>query len=240
MISSETIRKFAVENQTTEINILREYLQNLFLSYLYQEHGSENILFKGGTALRLIWQSPRYSEDLDFTGFAIREKSIENIIKRTLIGVNRENVDMKITESKSTSGGYLSIIEGVVGVWESRILIEVSLRPKKQVEKDAILITNPFIPSYIVFSLPENQIVQEKINALLKRKNPRDFFDLYFILRKRLSIKIIASHKNKLMDETKKIDNKAISRELKIFLPQSFWPVLNKFRENLIKELERI
>lgn len=238
MISSETIKEFTVKNQTTEMNVVREYIQNLFLSYLYQQDRSEQILFKGGTALRLIHESPRYSEDLDFTGFVIKEKDIETILKRTLVAVNREGIDMKITESKSTSGGYLSIIEGTAGEWKPRILINVSLRPKT-VEKEAVLITNPFMPPYLVFSLPENQMVLEKINALLKRKKPRDFFDLYFILRKGISRKIVASHKNKLMSEIKEIDDKAISRELKLFLPRSFWPVIRNLRENLIRELER-
>lgn len=110
---------------------------------------------------------------------------------------------MRITESKSTYGGYLAIIEGTAGDWKPRILINVSLRQKK-VEKDAVLITNPFMPPYLVFSLREDLLVLEKISALLKRKKPRDFFDLYFILRKGISRKIAASHKNKLMGEIKK------------------------------------
>jgi len=238
MISSETIKEFAVRNQTSEMNVVREYIQNLFLSYLYQQDRSEQILFKGGTALKLIHKSPRYSEDLDFTGFVIREKDIETILKRTLVAVNREGLYMKFTESKPTSGGYLSIIEGTAGEWKPRILINVSLRPKT-VEKEAVLIANPFMPPYLVFSLPEDQMVLEKINALLKRKKPRDFFDLYFILRKGISRKIVVSHKNKLMSEIKEIDDKAISRELKLFLPRSFWPVIRNLRENLIRELER-
>lgn len=239
MISSETINEFAVKNQTTEMNIVREYLQNLFLSYLYQQDGSERILFKGGTALRLVYQSPRYSEDLDFTGFDVKERDIESIVKRTLTEVNREGLDMKITESKSTSGGYLCIVEGSVGEWEPRILINVSLKAGK-VENDAVLITNPFIPSYTLFSLREERMVKEKINALLQRKKPRDFFDLYFILRKGISRKTVASHKNRLMDEIKRIDNKAISRELRVFLPRSFWPVVRNLGENLKKELGKI
>lgn len=44
-------------------------------------------------------------------------------------------------------------------------------------------------------------VKEKKINALLQRKKPRDFFDLYFILRKGISRKTVASHKNRLMDE---------------------------------------
>ncbi len=238
MISSEAIRKFAVRNQTTEMNIVREYLQNLFLSYLYQQAGSDHILFKGGTALRLIYGSPRYSEDLDFTGSFIEGGNLEPLIKKTLLEVNREGLDMKITESKSTSGGFLSVIEGSASEWNPRILINVSLRSRKA-GGEAVLISNPFMPSYLVFSLRENLMVREKINALLTRKKPRDFFDLYFIIREGVSRGVIVSHRNKLLNAIEGIDNKSISNELRMFLPRSFWPVIRNLRENLLKEMKR-
>ena len=238
MISSETIKEFALKNQTTELNIAREYLQNLFLSYFYQQDRSETILFKGGTALKLIHQSPRYSADLDFSSTVATERDITSVIEKTMIEVNREGVDMSIIETKLTSGGYLAILEGNVGEWKISILINISLRPKK-VEKEAVMITNPFMPSYLLLSLQEDLIVLEKISALLDRKKPRDFFDLYFMLRAGMSRKIVAAHKAKLMGEVEKIDDKAISNELKLFLPRSYWPVLREFRKSLLKELKR-
>jgi len=101
------------------------------------------------------------------------------------------------------------------------------------------MITNPFLPSYLLLSLQEDLIVLEKISALLDRKKPRDFFDLYFMLRAGMSRKIVAAHKAKLMGEVEKIDDKAISNELKLFLPRSYWPVLREFRKSLLKELKR-
>src|SRR3989338_1779982 len=68
MLSLESLREFTKKYQTKETNVLREYVQHLFLSSLYRFPGSERLLFKGGTALRIIYQSPRFSEDLDFTG----------------------------------------------------------------------------------------------------------------------------------------------------------------------------
>jgi predicted nucleotidyltransferase component of viral defense system len=238
MISSETIKELAIKNQTTEMNVVREYIQNLFLSYLYQQDRSEHILFKGGTALRLIHESPRFSEDLDFTGSGISAIEIESLIKKTQLEVSREGLDMKITESKKTSGGYLSIVDFTAGEWKSRIIVNISLRTGK-VEGDAIMVSNPFIPPYLIFSLPEDQLVLEKVSALLQRGKPRDFFDLYFILRKGLSRKTVISNRNRLLSAIRKIDDRTITRELKHFLPRSFWPVLRNFRDTLTKELGR-
>jgi predicted nucleotidyltransferase component of viral defense system len=42
----------------------RDYVQLHFLSTLFAR--SQALLFKGGTALRVLYRPPRYSEDLDF------------------------------------------------------------------------------------------------------------------------------------------------------------------------------
>ena len=68
MLSRENLKEFTDKYQTIEKNVAREYVQHLFLSLLYKIPSSEKLLFKGGTAMRIIYQSPRFSEDLDFTG----------------------------------------------------------------------------------------------------------------------------------------------------------------------------
>jgi len=242
MISFDVLKRISAKDQTTEMNIAREYLQNLFLSYFYQNEYTEHILFKGGTALRIIHQSPRYSEDLDFTALRIKADNVENAVKKTIDDIGREGLNVRMTESKFTSGGYLGIVESTIGEFETRIQIEVSMRsPGKAQEKEGnvVLITSQFMPPYTLSSLSDDAIVSEKICALLARKKPRDFFDLYFILRSRLSRKTVAEHKEKLILETRSIDNKEIGRELKVFLPRKHWNILGNFREQLIRELER-
>ncbi len=68
MLDSEYLKKLALKFQTRQENIVREYLQHLFLSFLYKLKGSENLFFKVGSALRILYQNPRFSEDLDFSG----------------------------------------------------------------------------------------------------------------------------------------------------------------------------
>ena len=78
MISQESLTQAARSQQTTELNVAREHCQHLFLSAFYRQAGSEQAMFKGGTALRIVFGSPRFSEDLDFSGFGIPVDSIEN------------------------------------------------------------------------------------------------------------------------------------------------------------------
>lgn len=66
MIAEAFVRQVAVKWQTTDLNVWREYLQHQFLANFYRNEAAAAIHFKGGTALRIIHRSPRFSEDLDF------------------------------------------------------------------------------------------------------------------------------------------------------------------------------
>ena len=54
------------ENQLIGRSLVREYLQARILLSLQQAGASIPLAFHGGTALRFLYQLPRYSEDLDF------------------------------------------------------------------------------------------------------------------------------------------------------------------------------
>src|SRR3989339_883971 len=157
MLDKNQITKIATNLQTTEYNTAEEYCQHIFLSQFYQLPSSERVFFKGGTALRIVFASPRFSEDLDFSS------------------------DLMIKH----------------------------LQP-----------------------------VSEKIQATLTRKNPRDFFDIYFLLRSRL---IIPSQKKDLLKIKTLIEKSEInfSRELKQFLPISFHNIIKDFKKTLVNEINR-
>src|SRR4030042_4590178 len=112
MIAQETIQKLATQQQTSEFpNIVREYFQNLFLSQLYKIEGAENILFKGGTALKIIYGSPRFSEDLDFSIFGIEQyqqkKFIEDIFAKGLVEIERIGIKVELGPKPGpTKEGY--------------------------------------------------------------------------------------------------------------------------------------
>jgi len=59
--------------------ILTEYLQCEVLDSLFEM--SPNLHFIGGTALRLLHNLPRFSEDLDFDNFNLKQENIAKTIK---------------------------------------------------------------------------------------------------------------------------------------------------------------
>ena len=50
-----------------KLNVIREYLQAYVLKILYAQGFFRSTAFIGGTALRFLYDLPRYSEDLDFS-----------------------------------------------------------------------------------------------------------------------------------------------------------------------------
>jgi len=246
MITRQFITEIATKLQTTESNTAREYCQHLFLSYFYKKPKSEKILFKGGTALRIIFKSPRFSEDLDFSAInegTITIPEINQLIDETLTGIKNEGIECeKILNAGTqgeTTGGYFAIIKLKMLDFNSEIRLQISFRSPNETISNTVLIQNDFIAPYVITFLTESLLVSEKIQALLARKKPRDFFDLYFILRHNELVKFIPSIpnlKNQLLDIINQ--EEGIEKELKIFLPVSYQTLLKDFKERLQKEIE--
>lgn len=237
MIKRGTIENFAKKFQTNDQNITNEYFQHLFLSNFYQNKEARDIVFKGGTALRIIYNSPRFSEDLDFSSRKIRSNEIESLLLNTLNKIEKEGVSVKITEAKTTTGGYLGIIKFKDGKYSSILKLEISFRDKKAVG-EAITTSSEFGLPYIIFAINKKDLFEEKIQALLSRSKPRDYYDLYFLIRSNL---LTADQKNLVIEAKNKLRNTKIdfSRELNNFLPKSHWPIIKDFRNHLVSELEK-
>lgn len=242
MIEKRMIQQIADRYQTTVDNIVREYFQHLFLARLYQEKGSEKLLFKGGTALRIVWNSPRFSEDLDFTGVNVRISDIEEIMQDTLAKIEQSGVETGIDESKATSGGYLAIFDFQTAEYRSRIQIEISLRKGKKIQGSSALIQSDFVPAYTLIYLNEAVLVGEKIQACLTRGKERDFYDLYFILRGRMAFQEVFIQEKNLKQKLINAVNKGgrdFRHELKQFLPVNQHLIIKGFPGALVREIER-
>jgi len=246
MITRQFIADTATKYQTTEGNVAREYCQHLFLSYFYKKPKSEKVLFKGGTALRLIFKSPRFSEDLDFSAInsgTITISEINELIESVMADMKNEGIECEKKVNPGTqgetTGGYFAIIKMKMLEFDSEIRLQISFRSPNEAISSTTLAQNDFIAPYVMIYLTESLLVSEKIQALLERKKPRDFFDLYFILRSNSLVKFIPKTPN-LKNQLIEIINqeKGVENELKIFLPVSYQTLLKDFKDRLQKEIE--
>ncbi len=205
MISVENLEKLSRQYHTSVFpTIVREYFQHLFLSELYKLPDSENLLFKGGTALHIIYGSPRFSEDLDFSLFRInahqKKEYVENLFSNVLAKIEKIGIKVDISKkSDITAEGYFGDANFQIYDYPTvNVIINISSRNGRDIKEEVDIIANDFIPAYNVLHLPKSELVEEKIfSALIQRKKPRDFYDLYFIMRKGM---LSSEHKKKLSE----------------------------------------
>jgi len=240
MMRIEEIQKLSTKYQTIPLTIAREYCQHNILYNLFNQKGSENLLFKGGTALRIIYQSPRFSEDLDFTGVkGISYYEIENILTNMLKNLSDWGFNVDIDETKKTTGGYLAIINFSFYQLKFVIKIEISFRQLRSKIKKAITsVSNDYIHTYDIIHLPQEKIIDGKISALLDRSKPRDWYDLYFFLRQRMLTPRQKKILPKILSKLEKI-KMDFKKELKEFLPYSHQLIIKDFRNILLTEIKK-
>jgi len=236
MLTRANLEQFTKQSQINPENVVREYCQHLFLSFLYQQPKSDRLLFKGGTALRIVFHSPRYSEDLDFTGIKITSAEIEELFMNTLVGIEKNGIHVELKEGKATSGGYLGVIEFDIYDKKIEIYFEVSLRNSRRIVGIRQLIDNDYIPPYTLVCLPCDVLVQGKIEALLDRHKPRDFYDYFFLL----SGNYPAARESDNLRRVLKLLNQSkvdFRRELREFLPASHTMHLRDFKKVLAQKI---
>lgn len=236
MLSRDNLEKFTKQQQTSVQNVVREYCQHLFLSFLYQNPGSEKLLFKGGTALRIILKSPRFSEDLDFTGVNVTHREIEEIFTNTLANIEKTGMVVHVTEATKTTGGYLGIATFEAYDMKTNVQIEVSLRKGKAFKKIRALITSDYIPAYTLVHLSLDGIIQGKLEALMDRHKPRDFYDYFFLLSGNHPEARTKENLKKVLKLLQK-ETTNFQIELKKFLPASQAMHLRDFKKVLEQKI---
>jgi len=248
MLLQESLRTLAAQYHTSEYpNTVREYFQHLFLTEFYKREASTNFLFKGGTALRIVYGSPRFSEDLDFSLFNVvaheQMSVIENLFQDVLVEFEQMGVKVSLGDKfGQTKEGYVG--KANVQIYDyPPITIEINItnRNGRKIQGEIATIANDFVPTYNVFHLPQKNIVEEKIfSALLERHKVRDYYDLYFIMRKGL---LIGEFKIRLQTEKERIlelaDKIRFDEELGALLPTDQQLIIRDFKRTLSAELER-
>jgi len=205
--------------------LIREEVELIFLKALFESKVSDVLVFKGGTALRLLYGSPRFSEDLDFSlTDSVSTRDFKTIITKII------KSDERFSVADPTTKYYTHLAEiRIKEPWQNlafSLKIEISKRIEKIKASDItnLLAKSPATNLMVmtrVYTL--KRIFEDKLGMLSKLKMPRDIFDIWFICQKNgnpFKIRQFGYQKGKLRQELRK------------FLPRSFYPV--------VEELERL
>lgn len=174
-------------------NSLKETLQYYLLQYISQSPLAEDLIFKGGMCLRVFFDLPRLSEDLDFdwSGSAqFDTKALALSIKDYFAATFRiDTLETKIAGNYHTLYVKFPVLD-LIGLpltpADSKILfVRLDITPtagSSFTTEPAIKSTREF--SFILkrYSLPD--LMANKIAAILTRDNVRNYYDLIWFLEK--------------------------------------------------------
>lgn len=196
-VVEQMLKKYRLANGDNINDALREVMQEIALAGLVRAGFFDKAAFYGGTCLRIFYDLPRFSEDLDFTllqpepdfsfepyfdvltsefnalGFEVeisaREKSVETAVVSAFLKKNTSIYDVSVRGQKVL-----------------KIKFEVDTDPPLDFKTEEKLLLNPYSVYVKCFSLPD--LYAGKLHALLFRQwknrvKGRDWFDFEWYVR---------------------------------------------------------
>lgn len=229
----------------SKINRLREMLQLLCLKILQDKKYFSSVAFVGGTALRVLYDMRRFSEDLDFSVISKKDYDFSEIVSTVLHefklhGLSpeaRTRAAKTVQSSMLKFSGLLKAL-GISGLENQKlsIRIEVDSGPPDGWQIEKTVINKIYVLNITHFSL--SSLYSTKMHACFFRKytKGRDFYDLVWYLGKRVrpNYKLLNNAikqtegeelglcdkniKDFLLDKISKVDFKEIKRDVGRFL----------------------
>lgn len=218
-------------------SILKEYLQYKILNSIFNSEYANKLVFLGGTALRIVYGSTRFSEDLDFDNFGLSEQEFTDLSKIIQKDLMLEGLEVEI--NTVTTNAYrikiripkLLFDSGLSAMSEHKILIQVDTVP----QNFEYVTDKPLLNKFDVFTqinaVPKDLLLAQKIYASVNRKRimGRDFFDIVFLhgigakpdftyLKKNIGVDNSVDLKKYLLEKASVLDFKDLARDVEPLL----------------------
>lgn len=222
VINQDEIQILSRELGFQAIFVEKDYYLTILL---YLMKNIKGIYFKGGTAInKILLNHPRLSEDVDFTC----TRAVSEISKELMEIIENEKVFTRMEKGKDVDGFvryliyYKSFFEK-----ESFIYIDLNQRGKMLLEpqqKQFMHFYKGKIPDFQVSILNEKELIAEKVCATITRNTPRDYYDLYNLIKSKHIVAL------KIVRQKFKLDKKEFKTEM-IF--KSAAKIFNKWESDL-------
>ncbi len=249
---SDITRK-AGKTGISPVLVLREEMQKATLASLSRMNAFNHIVFQGGTAIRIFYNSPRFSEDLDFvlngdTAFDLASRAEE--LERYISSEFHYLQEIRVRVQKNTGDIQRIAVRSISDIPSQRLSINVELFSVPSHLNSPKILAYPPINPVVRVEAPE-EILVDKIIAIALREylKGRDIWDLYYLTnqlnvstdRELLAKKAgdygaeglrekIGESREKLM----KNGVEALDREMKRFLPVTAYAQLKDSFEDIV------
>ncbi|MCD4740178.1 nucleotidyl transferase AbiEii/AbiGii toxin family protein [archaeon] len=186
LISKSELKYVAGKTGFNLIYLEKDYFLTILL-YLLRDVGG--IYFKGGTALNKIFLNhTRLSEDLDFTCTENLEKIREEILE--ILKENKNIFPRHKFENQTPSFFRLKIFYKSDFSKNSYVVLDVNSKASVHNKPEEKTVPHFYetIPAFKVKTISPEELVAEKLRAMLTRNQPRDYYDVYNLLKKGYTI----------------------------------------------------
>jgi predicted nucleotidyltransferase component of viral defense system len=225
MLSLEILQRLSSELKIDRERIVREYYEILLLHEISKQEWSTTLVFKGGTALRLAYGSPRFSDDLDFSIIgSLRSEDVFEFSEE--VARNYTFTLRDAWEKKETILVEYSIRQDLLPN-PIRLKMEISKRRSRKQKFELMLLKSPAAPFEVLFKVQTlTSILDEKRKAFAERKEPRDLFDLWYLSKK------LGTPLSGIKQE---IDRKRLKQTLNKYLPGHWQYTLDEIDKEIKK-----
>ena len=195
------------------LNRMRETLQIVLLKILHDSRAGSALAFTGGTALRLLHQLPRFSEDLDFSLVKAEKYDIQELARTIEKNLARLALpaELRIKAVKNVHHIVVRFTEllyqaGLSPQKDQKlpIRLEIDTNPPAGWATQISLLSRIYTFPLLHFDLPS--MLATKLHACLYRRyaKGRDFYDLMWYLGRRVQPNLVVLH-NAIAQTEKKV-----------------------------------
>lgn len=197
-IIDQRLETYKPRSRQEEFNAFKEIVQEMVLFALSRTNFFKGASFTGGTALRVLYGLPRFSEDLDFSLVGSDPKfrwgpylqEVETELKAYSIDLEvKDRSDLPVAVKKAflkehSFGQFLSLKyeRKKSDAYMATIRLEIDTDAPSEAKRESKIVDFPLPHSVVAHDIPT--LFAGKLNALLTRNfvKGRDWFDLTWYL----------------------------------------------------------
>jgi predicted nucleotidyltransferase component of viral defense system len=237
MLTLPELKKYYPENiyQNHLKGILVEYVQCELLDSIFKFEQSSKISFMGGTAIRIIYGSSRFSEDLDFDNFGLSFEDFKGLLESVVRDMQLKGfgIEFRFVE-KGAFHCYIKFPKilnqsGLTNHENEKILVRIDTVKKERLFDPVPFFINKFDLYRKILVNPSDIVLSQKLIAATNRKvaKGRDFYDISYLygftvpnfeyIEKYLG-EGQRSFIDNLLEECDKLDFNSLTRDVEPFL----------------------
>lgn len=171
--------------------IVREYLQCMILDIIYREKISKDIFFVGGTSLRILRNLDRFSEDLDFDIYKVKDTQIETLMELVSKTLLKNQIEHLLYKNQTDKRIYFELRFtnllyklNLSANRHEKLTIKFDFERFWKINKTDVVLMNKYGFLANIVTLPLESIIIQKMYAYLHRKQTlaRDLYDISWLL----------------------------------------------------------